>query len=125
MGGGKEEEEDLISHLMDVICEDGKGLTDVEIADNILPLMDAGHDTSSTTMMMLVKYLAELPECCERVLAGESLFLTLFCTFLSLGWSNLKAETMGTIPKQLLSSSSSLKTCLKQIEDKRQLINWI
>lgn len=93
MGGCKDEEEeaDLISHLMDVRGEDGKGLTDVEIADNILLLMDAGHDTSSSTMMMLVKYLAESPECYERVLAGESLFLTLFCNFLSLGWSNLKA----------------------------------
>ncbi|XXG52386.1 hypothetical protein AAC387_Pa03g0740 [Persea americana] len=72
MGGCKEEEvEDLISHLMDVRGEGGKGLTDEEIADNILLLMDSGHDTSSSTMMMLVKYLAELPECYERVLAEQ------------------------------------------------------
>lgn len=75
MGGRKEEEEDLISHLMDARGEDGEGLRDEEIADNVLLLMDSGHDTSSSTMMMLIKYLAELPECYERVLAGESSFL--------------------------------------------------
>ncbi|XP_010262485.1 PREDICTED: dammarenediol 12-hydroxylase-like [Nelumbo nucifera] len=52
--------EDLISHLMKGRDENGKMLSDEEIADNVILVMDAGHNTSSSTMMMLIKYLARM-----------------------------------------------------------------
>ncbi|KAI3910518.1 hypothetical protein MKW98_027800 [Papaver atlanticum] len=51
--------------------EDGELLSDKEIADNVILLMNAGHDTSSSTMMMLMKYLAESPDCYHRVLKEQ------------------------------------------------------
>ncbi|KAK9153823.1 hypothetical protein Sjap_001303 [Stephania japonica] len=62
-------EKDLISHLMDTKDDHGNNLlNDNEIADNVIFLMEAGHDTSSSAMMMLMKYLAEMPDCYQRVL---------------------------------------------------------
>ncbi|KAK9122567.1 hypothetical protein Sjap_012169 [Stephania japonica] len=53
-------DKDLISHLMDAKDDNGKLLNNKEIADNVLLLMEAGHDTSSSAMMMLIKYLRVL-----------------------------------------------------------------
>ncbi|XP_026412669.1 beta-amyrin 28-monooxygenase-like isoform X2 [Papaver somniferum] len=64
-------ERNLISHLMGTKNEDGELLSDKEIADNVILLMNAGHDTSSSTMMMLMKYLAESPDCYNRVLKEQ------------------------------------------------------
>ncbi|KAK9122569.1 hypothetical protein Sjap_012171 [Stephania japonica] len=64
-------EKDLISHLMNARDENGNLLKDKEIADNVILLMDSGHDTSSSTMMMLMKYLAETPNCYQRVLEEQ------------------------------------------------------
>ncbi|KAK9170583.1 hypothetical protein Syun_002723 [Stephania yunnanensis] len=64
-------ETDLISYLMDTKDDNGNLLTDKEIADNVILLMDAGHDTSSGTMMMMIKYLAEMPDCYQRVLEEQ------------------------------------------------------
>ncbi|OVA05599.1 Cytochrome P450 [Macleaya cordata] len=61
------EEQDLISYLIDATDEDGTSLTDKEIANNVITLIDGGHDTSSSTMMLVIKYLAENPECYRRV----------------------------------------------------------
>ncbi|GAV78484.1 p450 domain-containing protein, partial [Cephalotus follicularis] len=59
--------QDLMSHLLVTPDANGKFLTDLEIIDNILVLLLAGHDTSSSTSTMLMKYLAELPEVYEKV----------------------------------------------------------
>ncbi|OVA13827.1 Cytochrome P450 [Macleaya cordata] len=65
-------EKNLISHLIETRNEDGNLLSDKEIADNVILLMDSGHDTSSSTMMMLMKHLAESPDCYRRVLEEQS-----------------------------------------------------
>ncbi|KAF9605590.1 hypothetical protein IFM89_017933 [Coptis chinensis] len=64
-------EKDLISYLIDAQDENGKPLSDIEIADNVILLMDSGHDTSSSVMMMLMKYLAESPECYHKVVQEQ------------------------------------------------------
>ncbi|PIA31741.1 hypothetical protein AQUCO_04900200v1 [Aquilegia coerulea] len=64
-------DKDLISHLIEARYENGKLLSDIEIVDNVLLLMDAGHDTSTSTMMMLMKYLAETPDCYHEVLQEQ------------------------------------------------------
>ncbi|KAL5702266.1 beta-amyrin 28-monooxygenase [Ranunculus cassubicifolius] len=64
-------EKDLISYLIDAQDENGSSLSNIEVADNIILLMDSGHDTSSSTMMMLMKFLAENPHCYEKVLQEQ------------------------------------------------------
>ncbi|KAK9170581.1 hypothetical protein Syun_002721 [Stephania yunnanensis] len=59
-------EKDLISHLMNARDENGNLFSDKEIADNVILLMDSGHDTSSSTMMMLMKYLVKTPNCYDE-----------------------------------------------------------
>ncbi|KAF6159577.1 hypothetical protein GIB67_014535 [Kingdonia uniflora] len=61
------EVKDLISYLMDARDENGEALSDKVIVDNVILLMDAGHDTGASAMMMLMKFLAENPDCYQRV----------------------------------------------------------
>ncbi|ERM97183.1 cytochrome P450 716B1 [Amborella trichopoda] len=68
---GAEEEDDLMSHLMKVKDEEGNSLTDKQIADNVILLLSAGHDTSSSTMAMLLFHLAHNPHCYDRVLQEQ------------------------------------------------------
>ncbi|KAF5176868.1 Cytochrome p450 [Thalictrum thalictroides] len=64
-------DKDLISYLIDAHGENGNVLSDTEIADNVILLMNAGHDTSTSSMMMLMKYLAEMPDCYYKVLQEQ------------------------------------------------------
>ncbi|ERM97182.1 hypothetical protein AMTR_s00119p00023680 [Amborella trichopoda] len=68
---GAEEEDDLMSHLMKVKDEEGNSMTDKQIADNVILLLSAGHDTSSSTMAMLLFHLAHNPHCYDRVLREQ------------------------------------------------------
>ncbi|MCL7041058.1 hypothetical protein MKW94_024933 [Papaver nudicaule] len=64
-------ERNLISHLIETKNENGELLSDKEIADNVILLMNAGHDTSSSTMTMMMKYLAESPDCYNKVFKDD------------------------------------------------------
>lgn len=65
-------EQDLLSFLL---CKkaDGeeRGLTDDEIKDNIILLLYAGHDTSSSVLTSLFRFLAENPHCYDQVLQEQ------------------------------------------------------
>jgi cytochrome P450 family 26 subfamily A len=50
--------------------ESGKLLSESEIVDNMLMLLFASHDTTTSAMTCVMKYLAELPEVYEMVLRG-------------------------------------------------------
>lgn len=63
--------QDLMSHLLATADENGKFLTEEEIVNNILTLLFAGHDTSSSVITLLMKYLAELPDVYQKVLTGN------------------------------------------------------
>ncbi|GAB4835096.1 hypothetical protein Ancab_000004 [Ancistrocladus abbreviatus] len=54
--------QDLLSHLLVTSDEQGRFLNEVEIINNILLLLFAGHDTSCSVITMLIKYLGELPQ---------------------------------------------------------------
>ncbi|KAL5702268.1 beta-amyrin 28-monooxygenase [Ranunculus cassubicifolius] len=56
--------------LIEARDENGDLLSE-EIADNVVLLMDSGHDTSSAAMMMVMKYLAETPDCYQEVLQEQ------------------------------------------------------
>ncbi|XP_057953084.1 beta-amyrin 28-monooxygenase-like isoform X3 [Malania oleifera] len=59
--------QDLLSHMLVTPDENGRFLAEVEIINNILTLLFAGHDTSASAITMLVKYLGELPQVYEKV----------------------------------------------------------
>src|SRR6478609_321691 len=70
---------DILSLLVGVSDEAGEGFTDKEIRDQVMTLMFAGHDTSTSTLTFMLHELARHPDVvaklCEeqdRVLNGEA-----------------------------------------------------
>ncbi|GKE21648.1 beta-amyrin 28-oxidase-like protein, partial [Tanacetum coccineum] len=63
--------QDLLSHLLTSSDEDGKYLTEMEIVNNILLLLFAGHDTSTCSITFLMKSLAEHPAVYDNVLKEQ------------------------------------------------------
>ncbi|KAK3009803.1 hypothetical protein RJ639_014011 [Escallonia herrerae] len=78
---------DLASHLLQSADEDGKFSTEMEVADMILGILFASHDTVTTALAFVVYYLADHPDVYARVFKGKSqsqggihaLFLSLYC----------------------------------------------
>lgn len=62
--------QDLLSHLLVTADTSGRFLTEMEIIDNILLLLFAGHDTSRSVLSSVMWYLGQLPEVYEQVLKG-------------------------------------------------------
>jgi cytochrome P450 len=52
---------DILSLLMDAEDEDGSGLSDQELRDQVMTLMFAGHDTATSTVTFLFYELARNP----------------------------------------------------------------
>jgi len=63
--------QDILSHMLSVVDENGKHLSDPDVADKILGLLIAGQDTLSAAMTFIVKYLAELPHIYDIVYKGD------------------------------------------------------
>jgi cytochrome P450 family 26 subfamily A len=63
--------QDLLSHLLVTSDASGKFLSETEIVDNILLLLFASHDTTTSVITCVMKYLAELPEVYQTVLRGR------------------------------------------------------
>ncbi|KAL1364891.1 hypothetical protein HN51_013036 [Arachis hypogaea] len=63
--------QDILSHLLATPDSNGRFLTEIEIMDNILLLLFAGHDTSRSTLSSLMRYLAQLPHVYNKVLAEQ------------------------------------------------------
>ncbi|KAI7752440.1 hypothetical protein M8C21_025389, partial [Ambrosia artemisiifolia] len=62
--------QDLLSHMLSSPDENGRHLTEMEIANNILLLLFAGHDTSTVTITLVMKALSEHPDVYDKVLKG-------------------------------------------------------
>lgn len=67
----KQSQPDLVTHLLASKDEDGKMLSENEIADIVLGLLIASHDTSTTVMASVVYFLADYPEVYAKVVAGN------------------------------------------------------
>jgi cytochrome P450 len=63
--------EDIMSLLLEARDEDGTGLSDQEIRDQVMTLMFAGHDTTTSTIAFLFHELAGSPH--ERELLQQEL----------------------------------------------------
>jgi cytochrome P450 len=65
------ERRDVLSLLITARDEDGSGLSDEEIRDQVMTLMFAGHDTSTSTLTFLVYELARNPHVLARLQAEQ------------------------------------------------------
>jgi cytochrome P450 len=78
-GSPDPEKMDILSLLVGVRDEAGEGFTDKEVRDQVMTLMFAGHDTSTSTLTFMMHELARHPDVvaklCEeqdRVLGGNA-----------------------------------------------------
>jgi cytochrome P450 len=62
---------DVLSLLIEARDEDGTGLSDEEIRDQLMTLMFAGHDTSTSTVSFLFYELARHPEALANLRAEQ------------------------------------------------------
>ncbi|KAK6944641.1 Cytochrome P450 [Dillenia turbinata] len=62
---------DILSHMLTTTDENGKYMTELDVADKILGLLIGGHDTASAAITFIVKYLAELPHVYNQVLKEQ------------------------------------------------------
>ena len=58
---------DILSLLLGVRDEAGEGFTDKEVRDQVMTLMFAGHDTSTSTLTFMMHELARHPDVLERL----------------------------------------------------------
>ena len=65
------ERRDILSLLLAARDEDGSGFTDEEVRDQVMTLMFAGHDTSTSTITFLLYELARHPEVLARLQAEQ------------------------------------------------------
>ncbi|KAI8534049.1 hypothetical protein RHMOL_Rhmol10G0058600 [Rhododendron molle] len=54
--------QDILSRMLSTSDDNGKFMHEADVADQILGMIVAGHDSSSSVCTSIVKYLAELPE---------------------------------------------------------------
>ena len=62
-----EERDDVLSMLLGARDEDGEPMTDVELRDELLTLLVAGHETTATSLAWAVERLVRHPGALERV----------------------------------------------------------
>jgi len=63
---------DVLSLLMDASDEDGAALTDSQIRDEVMTLMFAGHDTTTSTVAFMFYELSRHPEVVAGLLAEQN-----------------------------------------------------
>jgi cytochrome P450 len=63
--------EDILSLLIDASEEDGGALTDTQIRDEVMTLLFAGHDTTTSTVAFMFYELARHPGVVARLLAEQ------------------------------------------------------
>lgn len=63
--------DDVLSLLIDARDEDGLALTDLQIRDEVMTLLFAGHDTTTSTLSFMFYELARHPHVVARLLAEQ------------------------------------------------------
>ena len=62
---------DILSLLLDAHDEDGTRLSDVQIRDEVMTLLFAGHDTTTSTVSFMFHELSKKPEIVARLIAEQ------------------------------------------------------
>jgi cytochrome P450 family 135 len=77
--GAYEERDDILSLLMQARFEDGSGMTDTDLRDQLMTLLLAGHETTATalawTFDLLLRHRQPLERLREELEAGEEDYL--------------------------------------------------
>ncbi len=60
---------DILSMLIDAQDADGQGMSDVELRDELMTLLFAGHETTATALAWAIYWINYLPEVKEKILA--------------------------------------------------------
>jgi cytochrome P450 len=63
--------EDVLSLLLDAHDEDGASLSDRQVRDEVMTLLFAGHDTTTSTVSFMFYELARHPDIVERLVAEQ------------------------------------------------------
>jgi cytochrome P450 len=63
--------QDILSLLLDAEDEDGNTLSDLQIRDEVMTLMFAGHDTTTSTVSFMFYELARHPDIVARLVAEQ------------------------------------------------------
>jgi cytochrome P450 len=63
--------EDILSLLLDANDEDGNTLSDLQIRDEVMTLLFAGHDTTTSTVSFMFYELSRHPQILARLLAEQ------------------------------------------------------
>jgi len=66
---------DILSLLLDAEDEDGNTLSDLQIRDEVMTLLFAGHDTTTSTVSFMFYELARHPQVAARLLAEQDALL--------------------------------------------------
>jgi cytochrome P450 len=66
---------DILSLLLDATDEDGNTLSDLQVRDEVMTLLFAGHDTTTSTVSFMFYELAHHPEIVERLRAEQDALL--------------------------------------------------
>ncbi len=67
--------EDVLSLLLDATDEQGERLTDEQVRDEVMTLLFAGHDTTTSTIAFMFYELARHPHVAERIVAEQDALL--------------------------------------------------
>jgi cytochrome P450 len=67
--------EDILSLLLDASDEEGNKLSELQIRDEVMTLLFAGHDTTTSTVSFMFYELARHPHVVERLLAEQDALL--------------------------------------------------
>lgn len=59
---------DILSLLIEAKYEDGEAMSDAELRDNLLTLLNAGHETTATAIAWALYWIHQQPEVYEKVL---------------------------------------------------------
>jgi cytochrome P450 len=68
--------EDILSLLLDAQDEDGNSLSDRQVRDEVMTLMFAGHDTTTSTITFMFYELAHNPQIARRLVAEQDALLS-------------------------------------------------
>jgi cytochrome P450 len=69
------ERDDVLSMLLQARYEDGSGMSDEELRDELMTLLVAGHETTATALSWAVERLVRHPEKLERLASGDEEYL--------------------------------------------------
>jgi cytochrome P450 len=67
--------EDVLSLMLDAQDEEGDGLTDEQIRDEMMTLLFAGHDTTTSTVSFMFYELARAPHIADRLVTEQHALL--------------------------------------------------